>query len=234
MKVFISGPMSNQFRNGFPLFDLARDMLLAEGFEVVSPADLDREEFGPEIEFATDIPQEQVDRMMKRDLEELRKCDAIYMMDGWKASVGAKRELREAMACGIEQFFGHDEDVIKQMVFCETTTPPKASKPLSVDFSKPLTSEERKRCPLATGVLDYWPDALLAVANCSYVGNEQHNSGEPMHWAREKSKDHADCIVRHLAGRGTLDTDGVLHAAKIAWRAMSLLQLEIERMRGEQ
>lgn len=122
---------------------------------------------------------------------------------------------------------------IAQQKAVDELKPQEASKPLAVDFSKPLTSEERKRCPVATGVLDYWPDALQAVANCSYVGTEQHNAGQPMHWAREKSKDHADCIVRHLAERGTVDTDGVLHAAKVAWRSLSLLQLEIERMRGQ-
>ena len=86
----------------------------------------------------------------------------------------------------------------------------------------------RKRMPLATGCMDYFPDALLAVANCSLVANEQHNPGEPLHWAREKSNDHADCLARHLLERGTLDTDGVRHSAKVAWRALALLQLETE------
>jgi hypothetical protein len=49
-----------------------------------------------------------------------------------------------------------------------------------------------------------------------------------MHWAREKSTDHADCIGRHLIERGTVDTDGVRHSTKVAWRAFALLQLEIE------
>lgn len=40
--------------------------------------------------------------------------------------------------------------------------------------------------------------------------------------------DHADCIVRHLLQRGTLDTDGLPHSAKLAWRAMALLQEECE------
>lgn len=87
----------------------------------------------------------------------------------------------------------------------------------------------RKQCPVARGVLDYFPDALLAVANCSWKGNEQHNPGEELHWAKEKSTDHADCILRHLIDRGTLDTDGVRHSAKVAWRALALLQLELEK-----
>lgn len=86
----------------------------------------------------------------------------------------------------------------------------------------------RKQHPVGTGVLDYFRDALLEVAYCSYIGNEQHNPGEPLHWAREKSTDEADALIRHFLDRGTIDTDGVRHSAKMAWRALALLQKEIE------
>lgn len=81
---------------------------------------------------------------------------------------------------------------------------------------------------MARGVLDYFPDALAAVAELSRIGNDQHNPGQPMHWARDKSTDHADCIMRHLADRGKLDTDGVRHSTKVAWRALAMLQIELE------
>lgn len=35
---------------------------------------------------------------MRRDLEMLDGCDAIYMLDGWRSSRGAQIELRTAMA----------------------------------------------------------------------------------------------------------------------------------------
>jgi len=92
----------------------------------------------------------------------------------------------------------------------------------------PTDKQARKERPIARGVLDYFPDAIAAVANVSFVGNQQHNPGEEMHWSRGKSADHADCIARHLIERGTVDEDGVLHSAKLAWRAMALLQIEIE------
>ncbi len=94
------------------------------------------------------------------------------------------------------------------------------------------TAEVRKARPITTGVLDYFPDALLAVAECSRVGNEQHNPGEPLHWAKEKSTDEADALVRHLLDRGKRDTDGVRHSAKVAWRALAMLQREIEAEEG--
>lgn len=95
----------------------------------------------------------------------------------------------------------------------------------------PTDAKSRKALPLVTGVLDYFPDALLAVAEVSRVGNDQHNPGKPLHWDRAKSKDEADALGRHLLQRGTLDTDGGRHSAKVAWRALALLQKEIESER---
>jgi hypothetical protein len=85
---------------------------------------------------------------------------------------------------------------------------------------------------MAEGLLWYFPNALAAVAAVSKAGNDQHNPGEPMHHARGKSMDHADCIMRHLVDAGTIDTDGQRHSAKVAWRALALLQEEIEREDG--
>lgn len=90
------------------------------------------------------------------------------------------------------------------------------------------TVEERKALPIATGVLDYFPDALLAVAEVSRIGNEQHHPGEPLHWDKSKSTDQADALMRHLLDRGKVDTDGTRHSAKVAWRALALLQTELD------
>jgi hypothetical protein len=96
----------------------------------------------------------------------------------------------------------------------------------------PDQSGERKTLPITTGVVDYFPLALAEVAKVSKAGNDQHNPGEPLHWARAKSSDHADCILRHLIQRGEMDIDGQLHTAKVAWRALALLQEELEAKAG--
>lgn len=88
-------------------------------------------------------------------------------------------------------------------------------------------SATRKTYPMASGLLDYFPDALAAVAELSYMGNEKHNPGQPLHHARSKSTDHADCILRHLVGRGGFDGD-LRESAALAWRALALLQEELE------
>lgn len=96
----------------------------------------------------------------------------------------------------------------------------------------PTDPKERKKYPMGTGLLDYFPDALAYVSNISFFGNEQHNPGEPLHWARGKSMDHTDTIIRHYTERGTLDTDGKRHTGKLVWRGLAMLQEELEKDLG--
>jgi hypothetical protein len=93
----------------------------------------------------------------------------------------------------------------------------------------PTDGAARKQYPVASGVLDYFPDALVALAHVSWLGNEQHNPGKPLHWDRSKSGDESDTMIRHFLQRGTLDTDGTRHSAKLAWRALAILQKELEQ-----
>lgn len=99
----------------------------------------------------------------------------------------------------------------------------------------PTDSEERKEIPLFSGVLNYFPLALAAVARLSKKGNDKHNPGQPLHWSRGKSDDHEDCILRHLVDVDTLDPEtGEYEDAKaLAWRALAKLQILEERRLGK-
>ena len=84
----------------------------------------------------------------------------------------------------------------------------------------------RKATPVFSGVLKYFPNALKEVAKCSQAGNDQHHPDKPLHWDMEKSKDEYDALTRHLIDHtiNPLDDDGVLHLAKVAWRALAGLE----------
>lgn len=71
------------------------------------------------------------------------------------------------------------------------------------------------------------PRALAAVAQVSWHGNEKHNPGEPLHHARGKSADHADCIARHLFEAGGFDGP-FRHTAAQCWRWLIMGQVELE------
>lgn len=98
---------------------------------------------------------------------------------------------------------------------------------------KPLrgyTSAERKEAPVQTVMAEYFPDALVAVSRVAKAGNDKHNPGEPLHWAREKSSDHLNCAVRHLMTPDSLDPDtGGIELANAAWRVLAALQLREEK-----
>jgi hypothetical protein len=91
-----------------------------------------------------------------------------------------------------------------------------------------LTADERKRVPMATGLLSYFPKALAMVAHVSWLGNQQHHPDKPLHWDKPKSSDQADCAVRHFAKRGIQDSENITHTVKAAWRMLAYLELEIE------
>lgn len=95
-------------------------------------------------------------------------------------------------------------------------------------MSLPKSAEDRKKYPVATGVLDYFPDAIAEIARVSQAGNAQHGLGPPLRWDRSKSSDEADALMRHFMERGTIDSDGLRHTAKLAWRACAMLQKELE------
>jgi hypothetical protein len=98
-----------------------------------------------------------------------------------------------------------------------------------ISTALPQEAATRKGIPICTGVFDYFPKALAYVAMVSKAGNDQHNPGQPLHWAKDKSTDHPDCIGRHLIERGTRDgLDNLRHSGKLAWRALALLQIELE------
>jgi hypothetical protein len=102
-------------------------------------------------------------------------------------------------------------------------------------MSLPTDAKARKALPLYSYMFEYFPDAWLAEVAVAVSGNDQHNPGEPLHWAREKSTDQMNTAFRHLFdhARGTpKDVDGCYHLAKAIWRLKAELQLTIERERA--
>jgi|TARA_R110000851_G_scaffold38098_5_gene97964 hypothetical protein len=80
-------------------------------------------------------------------------------------------------------------------------------------------NEKRKRLPLFTGAVMYFPDALLAVSHVSVGGNNQYHPEKHLHWDKNQPHDHLDSLMRH-AVEGEWE--------KVAWRALAQLQNEID------
>ena len=93
-------------------------------------------------------------------------------------------------------------------------------------FGNQDVAAERKATPVFSGVLKYFPNALKEVSRCSKAGNDQHHPDKPLHWDMNKSKDELDALTRHLIDHtiDPVDTDGMLHLTKVAWRALAALE----------
>lgn len=96
---------------------------------------------------------------------------------------------------------------------------------IATDSDEKQESKKRKDAPVFTGFAKYFPNAIMEVARLSKAANDKHNPNEPLHWSKDKSNDHSDCLMRHQLEVGTIDTDGFDHAVKVAWRAMAQLEI---------
>ena len=112
--------------------------------------------------------------------------------------------------------------------YCQTDTRNFELEQLNNDITS--KAQKRKDTPVFSGVLKYFPNALKEVAKASKAGNDQHHPDKPLHWDMDKSKDEYDALTRHLIDHtiNPIDDDGVLHLAKVAWRALAYLEKYLE------
>jgi|HubBroStandDraft_2_1064218.scaffolds.fasta_scaffold802799_2 hypothetical protein len=92
----------------------------------------------------------------------------------------------------------------------------------------PTDPKERKKLPIGTGFLDYFPLAIAEASKASIAGQNQHTPGEPLHWDRAKSRDDEDALIRHYIDRYEIDSDGVAECGKLVWRACAVAQKILE------
>lgn len=90
---------------------------------------------------------------------------------------------------------------------------------------------DRKKIPIYSGVISYFPLAMQELAKCSYQGQIQHNPDKPLAWDRSKSGDELDAMMRHLTDHAQgieIDDDGIRHIAKCGWRILAYIQKTME------
>ena len=105
MRLYVCGPMTGIPLHNFPAFHRAAADLRALGFEVVSPAELDGQDFDH------DNP-EPWEHYLRRDIVILLDCDGVFTLPGWDTSRGATLERHIAVELGMPVFF-RLEDVVE-------------------------------------------------------------------------------------------------------------------------
>lgn len=90
----------------------------------------------------------------------------------------------------------------------------------------PDDSAERKKFPVYSGFVKYFPDAMVAVAKLSYDSNLKHSpNATEVTWNRAASGDELEAMMRHV-----IEEEWVA----VAWRAMANLQKQIEKEKADE
>lgn len=264
-RVYIAGSMRGIPFYNFPAFDKTAKTLRLLGYEVVNPADMDRANGFDAMKLPADYDWNSIpegfdfEDCVTRDIEAVRKCDAIFLLNGWETSKGALAEKALAEWLGKDIWYEDHYQKVDEIrarlmipVSPKSAVPPNLVAP-PVVFPPPDTaviigraepkeypvfpedSGERLGYPMFEGLLNYFPHACAEVARHSQLGNDQHNPGQPLHWAKEKSIGKGNQVVRHLMDgwysvrQGARDT-AIRHFAGMCWRALEMLERYITHM----
>jgi hypothetical protein len=92
MRIYVSGPIKGKEHGNREAFQVAAVRIRALGHEPITP-------FGVEDE----DPQDDAGcaQCMRCDLRAELECDAIYLLEEWESSSGARVEFMVAQACGL-------------------------------------------------------------------------------------------------------------------------------------
>lgn len=109
VKCYISGQITGLNPEEYePLFYAAEDQLKAEGYEVINPLRIVKGIDPKLIDPATHTEREIWRTIMKADIQELMKCEAIHMLPNWERSEGAT--LEHSIAKGLYLTIDYEQE----------------------------------------------------------------------------------------------------------------------------
>jgi len=105
--IYVAGPMRNYHDFNFPAFDAASKRLREAGWIVNSPAEHDRESGFDETQ--NTLEGFDIHAAFAWDMDVIcHRADAIYMLEGWEGSIGARIEHDVAKFIGLEIIYETD------------------------------------------------------------------------------------------------------------------------------
>lgn len=116
MKIYLAGPMTGIPNFNFPKFDRVSAELRANGYEVVSPAELDSPEFRASV-MADGITGNEKrltglwGDCLARDVKLIADdgIEAIFLLEDWNKSRGARLEATVGLLCNLKFFLYADD-----------------------------------------------------------------------------------------------------------------------------
>lgn len=103
-KIYISGPMAGIARHNLPAFMEAESEWAREGYDVFNPA-ANAIGRGWTNVFGDATGTFNLRQAVSDDTEALTECDAVYMLEGWESSVGARAEHAVAVWLKLQIYY---------------------------------------------------------------------------------------------------------------------------------
>jgi hypothetical protein len=202
--VYLAGPMRSIPYYNFPAFDAAEFAYLTAGYDVISPASLDRKAgfnamtLPPDTDWSKIPDGFDFNACVERDIEAVKKCDIIYVLDGWEGSSGAKAEL------ALAQWLG------KQVIY--HTVNPFEVKAETVKPTNPKDAIGSKKLPL-----HLWPTTATALGSLGMLNGALKYGRSNFRAMGVRSSIYYDAARRHIdawfEGEECDTDDGVPHLA---------------------
>lgn len=161
MRLYLSGPMTGYPDNNFPAFHRWAKELRANGFDVVSPAEI--QEAGS------------WELCLRADLRELTTCDGIALMPGWEASKGAHLELHVAHRLGmsvvhLSDRFDLQSHLERQIEFSRRTFGPGDRTQGVIDHIRKELQEVQADFDAGRPTLPEWVDVIILAFDGAWRG----------------------------------------------------------------
>lgn len=111
-RAYTAGPMTGLPMYNWGMFAFAADFLRGEGWDIVTPIEIDedmgvvaitRDQFGA-YESVTTTDLFDYDLVLSRDLAAIDTCTAIVLLPDWHKSKGAKIELARALSLNLNVY----------------------------------------------------------------------------------------------------------------------------------
>jgi hypothetical protein len=164
VKVYISGPITGLPRDlSRRIFTDAHRELAEQGHDPVNPFDIPHPD-GCGCLTPVD-GQHAWPCCLRKDIRTLVDCDAIYMLDGWQRSHGARLELQTASALGLQVWWQPADPVFVEIAeelarayakFPDQHLPDGTGRP----GSRTAADEARAACQANGAADDNWHDVL--------------------------------------------------------------------------
>lgn len=224
MKAYLAGPMTGYADNNFPAFRDAAERLRNEGWEIISPVEMDEQDGIAQDSVLGDPEYKDA---LARDLRKIMDSEAIVFLPGWQTSRGAKTELSLARHYGLEIYYYQGFGRVSKGVsvgaglFDEGT----------VYFESP----DGARKGFKKARYDLIPPEALAELACAYGQGElkypSDESGVPNYlqggypWRFSFG-----ALLRHLyrwwSGESIDPETGIHHLSLVSWHAFTLQTFE--------